>query len=160
MPSIEHQGGIVVYHPRFFSIPRYAKCLDGVFYFLCLVGFIARLRRTFSFDLVDAHFEFPDGVGATLLAKLFHRPVVVTLRGKLVRLSGYRLHRPQLRWMLRHADRVVAVSEYLRDIAGGLGIPPQRVRVIRNGVDTDVFKPMEQTQARALCGLPLDRGSC
>ena len=89
---------IVVYHPRFFSIPRYAKCLDGVLYFLCLVAFLARLRRTFPFELVDAHFEFPDGVGATLLAKLFHRPVVVTLLGKLVRLSGYRLHRPQLRW--------------------------------------------------------------
>jgi teichuronic acid biosynthesis glycosyltransferase TuaC len=157
VPSTEHRGGIVVYHPRFFSIPRYAKCLDGVLYFLCLIAFLARLRRTFPFELVDAHFEFPDGVGATLLAKLFHRPVVVTLRGKLVRLSGYRLHRPQLRWMLRHADRVIAVSQYLRDIAGRLGIPPQRVRVIRNGVDTDVFTPMEQTQARALCGLPLDR---
>jgi glycosyltransferase involved in cell wall biosynthesis len=157
VPSVDQRGGIVVHHPRFFSFPRYAKCLDGVFYFLCLVGFIARLRQTFPFDVVDAHFEFPDAVGATLLAKLFRRPIVVTLRGKLVHLSGYRLHRPQLQWMLRHADRVIAVSQYLRDIAGSLGISPQRVRVIRNGVDTDVFKPMEQMRARALCGLPLDR---
>jgi teichuronic acid biosynthesis glycosyltransferase TuaC len=157
VPSVEQREGIVVYHPRFFSIPRYAKWLDGVFYFLCLVGFVMRLRRTFPFELVDAHFEFPDAVGATLLAKLFHRPVIVTLRGKLVSLSAYRLHRPQLRWMLRHADRVIAVSQYLRGFAGSLGISPQRVRVIRNGVDADMFKPMQQTRARTLCGLPPDR---
>jgi glycosyltransferase involved in cell wall biosynthesis len=157
VPAVEQREGIVVYHPRFFSIPRYAKCLDGVSYFVCLVGFVARLRRSFPFELVDAHFEFPDGVGATLLAKLFRRPVVVTLRGKLVRLSGYRLHRPQLRWMLRRADRVLAVSQYLRGIAGSLGISPQRVRVIRNGVDADMFKPMPQTRARTLCGLGPDR---
>ena len=71
-----------------------------------------------------------------------------------MRLSGYRLHRPQLRWALRRADRVTAVSESLRDVAVALGIPAQRVRVIPNGVDPRVFSPMEQRQARRQCGLP------
>jgi len=157
VPYMEKLGGVTVYHPRFLSIPRYGKFLDGAMYFLCLVPFIARLKRTFRFELVDAHFEFPDGVGGTLIAKLFRRPVIVTLRGKLVRLSGYRFHRPQLRWMLRRADRVLAVSAYLRSIAERLGIPPDRVRVIRNGVDANLFSPMDRVEARRLCGLPADR---
>lgn len=157
IPFFETQEGLRVYHPRFFSFPRYAKFLDGALCFLSLVWFTARLRRSFPFDLLDAHFEFPDGVAGTLLGKLFRRPVIVTLRGKLVRLSGYRLHRPQLRWMLRHANRVTAVSHSLRYIAEGLGLRPDRLRVIRNGVDTNKFSPMDRTEARRICGLPQDR---
>lgn len=152
--NLEIQEGLRVYHPRFFSLPRYGKCLDGVLYFLSLIRFVARLRRDFPFEVIDAHFAFPDGLAATLLAKLFGCPVVITLRGSIVRLSGYRLHRPQLRWALRHADRVTAVSESLKGVAVGLGVPAARVRVIPNGVDATVFRPMDRREARQLCGLP------
>ena len=155
--AVEHQEGLTVYHPRFFSVPRYAKFLDGAFYYLSLLAFTRRLRRTFPFEVIDAHFAFPDGLAATLLAKTFSCPVVVTLRGTIVRLSGYRLHRPQLRWVLRRADRVTAVSESLAGVAVGLGLPRERVRVIPNGVDTRTFMPMDRVQARRLAGLPEDR---
>jgi teichuronic acid biosynthesis glycosyltransferase TuaC len=151
---VEDQAGLRVYHPRFFSLPRYGKCLDGALYFLSLMRFVARLRRKFPFEVIDAHFAFPDGLAATLLAKVFGCPVVITLRGSIVRLSGYRLHRPQLRWALRHADRVTAVSESLKKVAIRLGTPAERVRVIPNGVDPTVFSPMAQPEARRLCGLP------
>ncbi len=154
VPHVEDQAGLRVYHPRFFSLPRYGKCLDGALYFLSLVRFVARLRRSFPFEVIDAHFAFPDGLAGTLLAKAFGCPVVITLRGSIVRLSGYRLHRPQLRWALRHADRVTAVSESLKKVAVRLGTPADRVRVIPNGVDPTVFSPMARQEARQLCGLP------
>ena len=151
---VEDQEGLRVYHPRFFSLPRYGKFLDGALYFLSLIRFVARLRRSFPFEVVDAHFAFPDGMAATLMGRLFHCPVVITLRGSIVRLSGYRLHRPQLRWTLRQADRVTAVSESLKEVAVGLGVPADHVRVIPNGVDSTAFRPMAQREARRLCGLP------
>jgi glycosyltransferase involved in cell wall biosynthesis len=154
VPHVEDQAGLRVYHPRFLSLPRYGKCLDGTLYFLSLVGFVARLRRSFPFEVIDAHFAYPDGLAATLLGRVFRCPVVITLRGSIVRLSGYRLHQPQLRWALRCADRVTAVSESLKDVAVSLGTPAHRVRVIPNGVDPRVFNPMEQRQARRQCGLP------
>jgi teichuronic acid biosynthesis glycosyltransferase TuaC len=157
VPRVERQGGLTVYHPRFVSLPRYGKFLDGALYAVSLLPFIARVRRVFPFDLIDAHFEFPDGVGAVLLGRWWRRPVLVTLRGKIVRLAGYRTHRPQLAWMLRRATRVLAVSDYLRRQAAGLGLPPERVRVIRNGVDTSVFAPMDREAARVRCGLPAGR---
>ncbi len=157
VPAVEHQEGLTVYHPRFFSVPRYGKFLDGVFCYLSLLRFTRRLRRSFPFEIIDAHFAFPDGLAATLLAKTFSCPVVVTLRGTIVRLSGYPLHRPQLRWVLRHADRVTAVSESLTGVAVRLGLPRERVRVIPNGVDTRKFMPMDRIQARRLAGLPEHR---
>jgi len=156
VPFVEHQSELTVYHPRFFSVPRYGKFLDGVLYFLCLVPAIAWLRRSFPFDVIDAHFAYPDGVAATLLGRVFRRPVVVTLRGSIVRLAGYRLHRPQLRWVLRHADRVVAVSHALGRVASGLGLEAERIRIIPNGVDVTLFAPMDRVEARRLCGLPAE----
>lgn len=154
---VEQLDELTVYHPRFLSIPRYAKFLDGILYFLSLVLFAWRLRRTFRFEVIDAHFAFPDGMAATLLAKAFRCPVVVTLRGSIVRLSGYRLHRPQLRWVLRQADRIAAVSESLARVAVDLGVPREAVRVIPNGVDARIFKPMQRIPARRRTGLPEDR---
>lgn len=154
VPRVERQDGLTVYHPPFFSMPRYGKSLDGAFYFLSLIPFVARLRKGFPFEVIDAHFAYPDGVAATLLARLFRRPVVITLRGSIVRLAGYRLHRPQLRWALRHADRLVAVSDALRRVAVGLGSTADRIRIIPNGVDATAFAPSDRAEARRLCGLP------
>src|SRR6185295_18272186 len=51
VPAIEHQDGLTVYHPRFLSIPRYAKSLDALLYFLSVAGFVRRLRRRFPFEV-------------------------------------------------------------------------------------------------------------
>jgi teichuronic acid biosynthesis glycosyltransferase TuaC len=154
---VENQNGLTVYHPRFFSLPRYGKCLDGFFYALSLVPFLVRLRRRFPFEVIDAHFAFPDGVAATLLGGLFRCPVVITLRGSIARLATYRLHRPQIRWALSRAQRVTAVADYLRRVAVGIGISGDRIRVIPNGVDAGRFTVAEQAQSRRACGLPVDR---
>jgi len=118
---------------------------------------LARLRRDFDFDLIDSHFVYPDGLAAVLLGKIFRRPAVVTLRGSINRLATYRAHRPQIRWALRHAAGIVSVSEALRSVAVGLGIPASSIRVIPNGVDTDRFQPRDRADARRACGLPADR---
>ena len=76
-------GEMNVLHPRFFSVPGIFKALDGLFLFLSSVAAIRRLKREgFDFDLIDAHFAYPDGLAAILLGFLYRRPVVVTLRGR------------------------------------------------------------------------------
>jgi glycosyltransferase involved in cell wall biosynthesis len=156
VPWMETQDGLTVYHPRFLSLPRYGKFLDGALYGLSLLPFVARLRRRFPFELIDAHFAYPDGMAAALLARVFGCPLLVTLRGSIVRLSTYRLHRPQLRWVLRRATRVLAVSDSLRRVAEGLGAGAGRVRVIPNGVDTERFRIGDRAEARRRLGLPAD----
>ena len=157
VPATEGHDGFRIYHPRVLCLPRYAKWTDGALYAASVLPFLLRLRRRFPFDLIDAHFAYPDGVAAALLGGLLRVPVVITLRGSIVRLRHYPLHRPQIRWALRRAARVLAVSQSLKEVAAGIGVPAEHIRVIPNGVDADVFVPRETTDARRALGLPLDR---
>jgi glycosyltransferase involved in cell wall biosynthesis len=54
------------------------------------------------------------------------------------------------RWLprtIRWADRIIAVSEHTRtDLNRVLGIPPQRIKVIHNGVDEE-FQPLQNPNA-------------
>lgn len=157
IPLRELQDGLEVLHPRVLSVPGILKCLDGLLYAVTVAPFLYRLRRRFAFDLIDAHFAYPDGLAAVLLGRLFRRPVIITLRGSIVRLSGYTFHRPQLRYALRAAARVISVSQSLKTVAASLGIAPERIRVVPNGVDVDRFHPRDPAQARKTLGLPDDR---
>lgn len=153
-PAEEIQEGVPVLHPRFLSVPGILKCLDGLFLFLGTLPVLMRLRREFRFDVIDAHFVYPEGLAAVLAGLVFRVPVTLTLRGMLPLLAPFRLRRPQLRFALRRAARVIAVSESLKRDAVDLGIPPERVRVIGNGIDPGLFHPIDRTEARRSLGLP------
>jgi teichuronic acid biosynthesis glycosyltransferase TuaC len=157
VPPVAHDERFLVYHPRFLCVPGILKCLDGLLYATSLLPFLRRLHTRFPFDLIDAHFAYPDGAAAVLLGRALARPVVITLRGSIVRLARYTMHRPQLRYALKTASRVLAVSESLKTVAVGLGIPDEHVRVIPNGIDTTLFCPGDRTWARQACGLPQQR---
>ena len=156
LPREEVRDGVRVLHPRFLSFPGVLKCLDGLLLFLGSLPAVLRLRRSFRFDAIDAHFIYPEGLAAVLLGKVFRVPVLITLRGLLPLLIPFRLRRPQLRFALRRATRVIAVSESLRESAMSLGLPRERVRVIENGVDPELFRPLDRVEARRSLGLPED----
>jgi glycosyltransferase involved in cell wall biosynthesis len=156
VPKEEIQDGVRVLHPKFISIPGLAKSLDGLLLFLGSLPALLRLRREFRFDAIDAHFVYPDGLAAVLLGKVFRVPVLITLRGMLPLLVPYHLRRPQLRYALRNAARIVAVSGSLKEDAARLGIDPGRVRVIENGIDPGLFRPLDRKEARRSLGLPVD----
>ncbi len=141
-------------HPRFYYVPGLFKCLDGLLLFLSAMSAVWRLRRQFDFDLIDAHFGFPDGVAAVLLGYWFGRPVTVTLRGSELEMVRYRMRRIVLAWALNRADRIIAVSTELARLAVELGVSPERVRVIGNGVDLTLFQPIDRKVARRALNIP------
>lgn len=153
VPAAEVQGGVPVYHPRFLSFPGFLKCLDGLLLFLSTLPVMLRLRRRFRFDLIDAHFVYPEGLAAVLHGLVFRVPVIVTLRGMLPLLMPFKLRRPQLRFALGRAVRVIAVASSLKEDAVRLGIARDKVRVIENGIDPDVFQLLDRTAARRSLGL-------
>lgn len=155
-PLREEQYGIPIHHPPVFSVPGVAKSLDGLFYFLSLLRFVRRLRRSFAFDVIDAHFAYPDGLGAVLLGRRLGCPVAVTLRGYEVETARRSLLRPQLRFALGQAH-VMAVSDSLGRLVNDLGASPPRLRVVPNAVDTSLFRPGDRAAARQRLGLPAER---
>lgn len=155
-PARELQHGIEVLHPRFLCVPGIAKRLDGVLLALSCWWTLHRLRQRFAFDVIDAHFAYPDGHAATLLGRWFEVPVTITLRGTEVRHARDPALAPKLRRALHAARRVFTVSASLRTLALREGVPGDRCEVVGNGVDTTRFTAMPQGEARAPLGLPAD----
>ncbi len=111
------------------------------------------IRHGRDFDLIDAHYFYPDGVGAVLLGRALDRPVSVTARGSdLNVIAQHAVPRSWIRWAARHADGLVAVSGGLKRRLIELGIGTDRVRVLRNGVDLALFHPRDREAARDALG--------
>ena len=155
-PRHEAQQGIDVYHPRFFSIPGFFKSWDGLFMALGSYRLASRLRKQRGFDIIDAHFAYPDGFAATLLGKWLKVPVTITLRGTEVPLSKDPVRRDRIVQALARADRVFSVAEALKRYVVRLGADVGKIRVVGNGVDSGKFTAMPKSEARLTMGLPQD----
>jgi len=155
-PRHETQRGFDVWYPRFLSVPGVLKRFDGWLMALGALPALWRLRRAGRLDLIDAHFGYPDGHAATLLGRWLGVPVAITLRGTEPRQARDAVLRRRLRTALVRATRVFAVSESLRQVALGLGIAADKVRVVGNGVDLHRFRALPRAQARHALGLGLD----
>jgi glycosyltransferase involved in cell wall biosynthesis len=115
---------------------------------LRLLPMLRRLRKQFPFEIIDAHFGYPEGAAAAILGWALGVPFVVTLRGNEMVFARDHLRRKCLEWTLRRANSVIAVSEELRRFAIRHGSALERTHTIQNGVDTEVFYPRDRDQCR------------
>jgi glycosyltransferase involved in cell wall biosynthesis len=156
VPPRREDAGIQILHPRWLfppgGTPVNVFCL-----FFRLLWTLVRVRRRFRFDIIDAHFGYPEGVAAMLLARVFGCPAAITLRGSEPVFGAYRFRGRCLRWALRRADGIFAVSEQLRRFAIDAGAKPERVRTIPNGIDRHVFYPRDSARCRVKWGMREER---
>ena len=153
-PRYETQQGFEVYRPRFLSVPALFKGLDGLSMAVFSLPTLWRLRRRFHFNLIDAHFAYPDGYAASLLGRWLRVPSTVTLRGTEVPLSRSPHRRRLMLRALDRAARVFSVADSLRRHMAGLGADPQRIEVVGNGVDSARFSPLPRGEARGALNIP------
>jgi len=155
VPAREEREGVEVLHPRYPLIPKVGMRLAPAMLAHWSAGPACALARSFDFDLIDAHYFYPDGVAAARLARRLGRPFVVTARGSDINLiPDYPGPRRMILEAADQAAAVVAVSSALKDRMVALGIPAEKIAVLRNGVDTERFRPTEGGRARL--GLPAD----
>lgn len=128
-----------VFWPRMFYIPGAMKRWDARFYATAFHSSLSALRETGPVRLIDAHFVWPDGVGAWRVASDERLPFVCTIRGKLVSQIAERAKRRQIVEMLLGADALIAVSQSLADLANEVTGRELGVRVIPNGIDRSLF---------------------
>jgi teichuronic acid biosynthesis glycosyltransferase TuaC len=155
---IEVRDGIQVYHPRYCMTPKVGMTLYGLMLFLSVLPTLIKLQRNFNFDLIDAHFVYPDGFAAILFGWLFRKPVVISARGSDInRYSSFPVIRQMIRHTLNKAERVIAVSGALKKAIVELGVEEHTIHVVPNGVSLEKFHPIPKAEARKLLGLSSDK---
>ena len=156
----ETLNGIDVQHPRYLLPPKVGMTVAPL---TLAIGARAAVQRLldegFDFDVIDAHYYYPDGVAAALLARHFKKPFTVTARGTDLNLiPQYALPRWMMQWAARRADASIGVCSALVDVLRGWSVHPARLHVMRNGVDLERFHPVPKHEARTrlkFSGAPL-----
>lgn len=152
-PREEQRHGIHVLHPRYPLLPKIGMTISPFLLARAVRPLIERMLRTYPFDLIDAHYFYPDGVAAAMIGRRLGKPVVITARGTDVNLiPRYRLPRAMIRWAARRAAGMITVARALKDDLIRIGVPEERIEVLRNGVDLTLFRPVERETARARLG--------
>jgi len=158
IPKTEWIDGFGIDHPRYLVVPKVGMATHGLSMFLGSVRQVSTRTQEMSYDIIDAHYVYPDGFAAILLGKLLRKPVVVSARGSDINLfSEFLTIRPLIREVMVRADGLIAVSESLKARMVELGCAPEKIRVIGNGVDTIKFQSRPKNEMRRLLGLPADR---
>ena len=156
VPTEEIRQGIPLTHPRYPLVPKIGMLLAPAGFYQGIAGHIRDLiERTGPVDLIDAHYFYPDGVAAVRLAKRLGLPVTVTARGTDLNLIP---QFPRAREMIidtaMAADALITVCQALKDVlVDDLGIPGDKVTVLRNGVDLNQFTPGNRDAYRAELGV-------
>jgi teichuronic acid biosynthesis glycosyltransferase TuaC len=146
-------GELTILSPRW-AYPPVIGALNPAFLVSALFLPVLRIRQSFPFDMIDAHFGFPTGIAACVLSRLFGVPFVITLRGSETVHAEYPCRRTLLKKSLKRASRLITVSRRLKDFAVALGASEETVVVIPNGVDTKRFCRRDRGLSRADLGIP------
>lgn len=150
IPEEEHQGDIAIYHPRYMTIP--GTNLINTANAMAKAGHKI-LKKLYakgdSFDLIDGHYLYPDGVAAYKLAKKYNKPLILTALGSDV---NFWLEQPQhkdhILEAINYATKITCVSQSLKDCLIQHGVAEDKLVVLLNGIDKLIFnsdvKPKDQ----------------
>lgn len=155
VPARERRFDIDIQHPKFPRIPKIGMTLAPMLMAATLYpASRAVIRNGYDFDIIDAHYFYPDGVAAALIAGKLGKPFTITARGTDLNLiPKYLLPRKMIQWAAGRADALITVCQALKDALVALDVPEDKVTVLRNGVDLELFQPIDRESMRKRLGI-------
>jgi glycosyltransferase involved in cell wall biosynthesis len=114
--------------------------MEWLLYYAGVRKTIRHLRRDFSFDVIHAHFTYPDGVVAAHLGRRYGVPVVITEQN----LWGLWMNssvRERAIWAARQSACHMAISRSVRSTIESFAGKMENLIVIPDGVDGSEFSP-------------------
>lgn len=146
--------GLIVDHPRYFFPPKLGRRWYGHFFLRSVRACFERVVAEFRPDILYVPWAYPDGWATVRLGRRAGLPVVIQCHGSdVLLLDQFPSRKRRTVEAVTAADGVIAVS---RDIARNLiamGVAPDRVRVIYDGVDPSKFHPAPKDDTRVRVGL-------
>ncbi len=118
-------------------------------YTLALAVALHDAARTHDLDLLHVHYAIPHATSAWIAQEMLGEggvPVVTTLHGTDITLVGLHPSFQRItRFSILRSTGITAVSEYLRDeTARDFEVPAERIDVIPNFIDTEVYDPAKE----------------
>jgi glycosyltransferase involved in cell wall biosynthesis len=155
VPASETRFGLSVTHPRYPLLPKVGMNIAPSMLARGAKSTLGRLiDEGHDFDLIDAHYFYPDGVAAVQLGRYFNKPVVITARGSDISLiPQHPVPRRQIQWAAANSAHMITVCEALKTELVALGADAGRITPLRNGVDLQRFQPGDRGAIRAELGI-------
>ena len=141
MPANDVRHGVPIEHPRFLVGPASSLYrFEARAYAAGVRRTIDRMRARFPFDIVHAHFIYPDGAVARRLSERYGVPFVVTEHAPWT--AQWFAHGAVRREALLAASEAAAllpVSSSVRTSMLAYGCDPGKIEIIPIGVDMSLF---------------------
>ncbi len=148
--KVEFRDNIVVHHPRYLVVPKIGMLLTPWFLYISAWRCFEKLRKNGAeFDIIDAHYLYPDAVACARLARKSGLPFIATARGSDVTQVGL-MARPQQAILaaLQQASHTITVSANLKRDLVSMGACEADISVLRNGVDLERFREIGRKERR------------
>ncbi|HVH45307.1 MAG TPA: glycosyltransferase family 4 protein [Labilithrix sp.] len=105
-------------------------------------------------DVILATWAYPDGAASILFAQALGKPVAVKVHGSDVNvLAKMPAARALLKRILPRANAMLTVSRAMGDELAQMGVPRERIHLVRNGIDHSLFSGHDRDKARQELGL-------
>ena len=150
VPMHEVRHGIEIWHPRYWVLPKIGMSIAPLLMARAVRETVRNIREQgFDFDLIDAHYFYPDGVAACMVANSLGKPFVVTARGTDINLiPRHSLPKRWILWAAKKSRAMISVCQALKNEMAKIGIAADKVTALRNGVDLDFFNPGNREEIR------------
>ncbi|MEW6997247.1 glycosyltransferase [Colwelliaceae bacterium BS250] len=132
--------GIEVRYPWYFYTPKMLPALSSVFMLLSLLINSWRWIKRGKHDVLLASWAYPEGVVTACLSKLLGKEFFIKVHGSDINdTCRHPLRAKQIVWACNRAQGVIAVSEALKKRLVTLGVKKDKIHLIYNGVDKEIF---------------------
>jgi teichuronic acid biosynthesis glycosyltransferase TuaC len=149
IPGHEVRHGIDIYHPRYLVVPKIGMSIAPLLMAYAVRKTVCKILKGFDFDLIDAHYFYPDGVAACILANHLGKPLVVTARGTDINLiPRYHIPKKWILWAAEKSHAMISVCQALKNKMVKIGMAEDKITPLRNGVDLNFFKPGNREEIR------------
>jgi glycosyltransferase involved in cell wall biosynthesis len=151
---------LTYFHPvNFYELVSTRIALSSLLLTFSLRAYVAvkELARQHRFDVI--HDNQTLSYGALLLKGLgypviatVHHPLSIDFRNSLAQSASVYEKARRMLWfpwvmqevVARRLDRIIVVSQAsARSVGEAFGIPPEEMRVVQNGIDSETFRPLE-----------------
>jgi len=170
LKRLEYLDNIKVYRVQYFfpkSLQRLAES-SGLFFefwrstlakiqlpFLILSFLFKGLKTSKEYDIIHAQWILSAFIG-TLIKKINKKKLIFTIRGSDVNVVGKNLvYKKILKFTLKNSDFITTNNKKQYEIIKSLNY--KNVKLIYNGIETDLFKPLNKIKCKQKLNLTKDK---